>query len=252
MIVCAEIGNSGLRLAGYHHRLDAAGQPLWRTGLQHLGEIDRLVPLLVEPGCQWMIASVHAPRLAQLREWLRRERPLDRVFHVQNSDIPLRTDLEHPERAGTDRLLAAWYACRNRVATSEGAIVVDAGTAVTVDWVDSRGVFRGGNIFPGAYACLRQLAGTTDQLPHLEEGAWPPLPYGRNTRDAILGGVYRSQAASIEGLVRQLQSHAGIPDAAVLMTGGGIPPIQSLLPGVWQYDRDLLLKALLALTPDPA
>src|SRR5262245_27608011 len=98
----------------------------------------------------WFVPSVNRERESKLADAVRRIRPAE-PFHVLTfHDFPLTVDVEAPERVGIDRLAAglAAYHLRNQ-ATS--VIVVDAGTAITVDRVDEPGVFRGGAIFPGPF-----------------------------------------------------------------------------------------------------
>ena len=115
-------------------------------------------------GCQWRLASVNRPAVDELLEWLRKRstgsvsEPL--TFH----DLPLEVALENPERVGIDRLLAAVAVNRLRD-TERAAIVVDVGSAITVDLVTAEGAFAGGAILPGIRMAARSLHEQTDQLP---------------------------------------------------------------------------------------
>ena len=89
-----------------------------------------------------------------------------------------------------DRLAAAVAA--NRLHQNCPAVVVDAGTAITVDSVAVDGVFQGGIIMPGMRMMLRSLATGTDLLPLIEAGFSDAIPdvIGRSTEDAIRSGVF--------------------------------------------------------------
>lgn len=250
MIVCADVGNGGIRVAAWRDARSDRNRPEWSFASGCLSGPSSLPAPLPASPCHWLVASVHSRRLAELRSWIQLHRPGDSLRLLGHADIPLKLDLESPQRTGIDRLLAAWSVTRR---SGPGpAIVVDAGTAVTVDLVNADGVFCGGNIFPGLQACLDQLAGSTDQLPRLETGDYPSDPLGKSTQDAIRSGVCRAQAGAIRYLVGELTRFAGGGNIVTVLTGGGIPPIRNLLPSEWQYEPHLLLEALFDLAVETA
>ncbi len=93
------------------------------------------------------------------------------------SRFPVQLDVDSPERVGTDRLLNAVAANRLRQA-HQGAIVVDSGTATTIDLISSNGVFCGGAILPGLLLSARALHEYTSVLPFVP----PPLSGDSGTR----------------------------------------------------------------------
>jgi len=117
---------------------------------------------------------------------------------------------------GVDRLLngaAAWEVSK------QACVVVDAGTCVTVDFIDGEGTFHGGAIAPGARMQLSAMHNGTTALPEVEFE--PPLheAFGKNTAQAMLQGVYHG----IQGMVRQLtEQYAGRYGAypIIVATGG--------------------------------
>jgi type III pantothenate kinase len=244
MLITADIGNSGIRLGAWDSQ--SQGEPaLWRAtirGLDQFGELDGRIGLRA---ARWLVSSVHAPRLAALCGWLESTRPADHLRLLTHQDVPLRLAVERPEKTGIDRLVAGWTAWSHQARRKPApVIVVDAGTAVTVDWISREGVFEGGNIFPGAQASLDWLSQGTDQLPEVDGAGFPDLPFGRNTVDAMLSGVFRSQAGGVCRLVENLREMAGQPDVPVWMTGGGITAIRSLLPSDWIHSPELVLRGL--------
>ncbi len=244
MLIAADIGNSGIRLGAWDSL--SQGEPaLWRATIRGPGQFGELDGRIGSPTARWLVSSVNAPRLAALRGWLESSRPADRMRCLTHQDLPLRLAVERPEKTGIDRLVAGWTAWSHQARHEPASvIVVDAGTAVTVDWVSREGVFEGGNIFPGAQACFDWLSKGTDQLPEVDGAGFPDLPFGRNTVDAMLSGVFRSQAGGICRLVGNLREMAGQPDLPVWMTGGGIAAIRSLLPIDWIHQPELVLRGL--------
>ncbi|MCY2965523.1 MAG: type III pantothenate kinase, partial [Planctomycetota bacterium] len=142
------------------------------------------------PILQTAVAGVNPPGIDRLlagwpQAW---PRPRRITSHAQ---VELRVDVETPERVGIDRLLGAVAANRLRTA-GQGAIVVDSGTATTVNLITPLGEFAGGAILPGLSLCGLALNHYTAMLPHvpaseLVEGEIPPV--GKNTWDAIRSGV---------------------------------------------------------------
>ena len=130
--------------------------------------------------------------------------------------IPVSCDLSPEALTGQDRLLnatAAWAVLQ------QACIVVDAGTAVTVDFIDGTGVFHGGAIAPGASMQLQSLHEHTEALPELTFDRPDDDPFGRDTAQAMLQGVYHG----VQGLVRRLaEKYASYYEAypTIIATGG--------------------------------
>src|SRR5207248_764001 len=132
-----------------------------------------------------------------------------------------------PDSVGIDRLLNAVAAAR-RVRPGTAAVLVDAGSAVTVDWLDGSGAFAGGAIFPGLRLMTQALHDYTALLPLVKiERANPPVP-ATSTRVAIETGVFWAVAGGIEALVARLA--AGFSGTTeVFLTGGDAPLLAKAL-----------------------
>jgi len=141
---------------------------------------------------------------------------------------------------GTDRLLnaaAAWSL--NQQAT----VIVDAGTCVTVDFVDGEGTFHGGAIAPGAAMQLQALHKNTDSLPDIAFKRPLKEAFGKNTAQAMLQGVFHG----IRGMVRQLtEQYASRYGAypSVIATGGDATLLFENDEFVEQIIPDLLLQGI--------
>lgn len=126
---------------------------------------------------------------------------------------PLALDYDTPATLGADR----WVAALAAYAEFGAAIVVDCGTATTVNIVDAGGIFRGGAIAPGLRAFVAGMANVTPALPTPDldaRGAMPP----RTTQSAVDSGVLIGYAGLVERLVADARSVAA--DARVVVTGG--------------------------------
>lgn len=125
--------------------------------------------------------------------------------------------VDHPEQVGFDRLLNA-LAVTGRPDPSKPAIVVDAGSAVTVDYVDEQGAFCGGAIFPGLRLMARALHDYTAQLPIVEIRRQLQFPE-TDTERAIELGIFHAVLGGVEALVRDL--HARLQPQLRIFVGGG-------------------------------
>jgi len=135
-------------------------------------------------------------------------------------EIPIRHSLTESgeETVGQDRLLCAIGAFD---VVKQACVVVDMGTAITVDFVDGEGVYHGGAIMPGVKMMLDSMSDGTAHLPQLKYEKIDPSSFepGRQTDDAMLLGV----SAAVRGAIRYLseryaQFYEGYPQ--IIATGG--------------------------------
>jgi len=124
----------------------------------------------------------------------------------------------HPRRLGVDR----WVAMIGAWAELESAcIVVDAGTAVTIDAIDDAGRHLGGQIFPGVRLMLEALNASTSDIPAV--GGRLPVAtgldmFGDTTSKAVQHGAWNAVAGAVDRAITTLRSNAY--DPAVVLTGG--------------------------------
>jgi len=182
---------------------------------------------LSEEGVRVIVASVNPRALARFCGIALDATGAEPDVAGADFPIPIRAEVDKPERVGVDRLLAALAAFRR----AEGAcIVVDAGTAVTVDAVSADGAFQGGAIFPGLEMIARALAEGTAILPRVDLPSEAPL-VGKNTREAISAGLVHGVTGAVAALVEGARKTVG-REAAVLLTGGDAALLAPHLPAV--------------------
>ena len=129
--------------------------------------------------------------------------------------VPLKNRYARPKQVGQDRLVGAYAAWRSY---RRDCIVVDFGTAITIDLVTKRGEYLGGVIAPGPEISLDALAERGALLPRVEL-AKPPELLGRDTVSSMRSGVLYGSAALCDGLISQLRRRYA-PGATVVATGG--------------------------------
>lgn len=192
------------------------------------------------PGVEVRIAGVHPQAVTALIEALASQfrllvAPDDFAPVIRNRCVP-------PAAVGLDRLFAAAAAALD----GTPVVIVDAGTAITVDWVGPEGDFRGGAIAPGVGLSFTALHTQTGKLPLVsahDPDAGPaevPAP-GTRTEDAIRCGVIRGLAGLVDRLVAEV---AGGEGYRVVLTGGDGPTLLPYLRCGAGLDPDLLLRGI--------
>ncbi len=161
------------------------------------------------------IACVAGPEIeAEVERELRRVRPEARLAGAP--DPRLAIECREPASVGRDRLFAA----RGALDLVHGdAIVVGAGTALTVDAVRADATFLGGAIAPGPALLARALADGTAHLPRIEPRAHPGA-LGRDTNEALQAGVGIGFRGAAKELVERVSEASGLLAATVVLTGG--------------------------------
>ncbi|MEQ9406382.1 MAG: type III pantothenate kinase [Fuerstiella sp.] len=176
------------------------------------------------------------------------------------ADVPVPLDVDQPATVGIDRLLTA-YAASRIFATGQPVIVVDSGTATTINLVTHEGVFRGGSIFPGLRLSAHALHDYTARLPLIDTDAIAdkvseteaPIP-GRSTEQAMISGLFWGQLGAIRELRARLArvamgQYKEAQDPVCLVTGGGGRQLsEHLLPCF--YVDSLALHGLALLASD--
>ena len=199
------------------------------------------------PGeCRWRAATVHRLAEQRLADWVRNERPQDEYSLLANQDLPIQVNVDYPDRVGADRLLAAIAANCLRT-TDRPAIVIDAGTAVTVDAVDAQGVFQGGAILPGLRLSAAALRQGTDALPEVDTAfPEPPAAIGKSTGPAIGSGLFWGQVGAIRELVARMNETFN-GDADLIIAGGDAERWAPYLSSTARFVPDIVIRALASL-----
>lgn len=239
-VLLADVGNSRIKLARLDDLAGAAGLPTVsrRQDLDsrsfHPDNLERWL-LAVAPGpTVVLVASVYEAAAARLEATVAeisatKHRPI-RQRRIGHTDLPLAVALDEPHKVGIDRLAAAAAASLVKPA-GRPAVVVDCGTAVTVDVVSVDGAFFGGAILPGPALMARALAEGTSKLPTvaaLVGGKLPAMP-GRSTEQAIAAGIGHGIRGAVARLVSEGQTACG-GDAVVILTGGWADAVRDVIP----------------------
>ena len=162
------------------------------------------------------------------------------IFAAHDSPWPFVLDIDNPETIGPDRLCAAAaVACEGET----DAVIIDAGTAVTVDILIG-GQFAGGAIMPGLDMMLRSLSERASALPRISiEPGTEAVPPGRDTASAIRAGVLGAYRGGTQGLVGlSIERFMNLP--LVFLTGGDAGLLVDAVSPVPRHYPDLVLQGL--------
>jgi type III pantothenate kinase len=247
-LLAVDVGNSRIKL-GLFRQSPHAGLPEPESSLHLTGrlpEFEQLASWLASAGdvrrFRWHIGSVNRPAASRLIDWLRDHRPDDEIMMLTSGDLPLEVRVPRPDMVGVDRLIDALAANQLRT-VGRPAVVVDVGSAITVDLVDARGAFRGGAILPGIGMSARAMHKFTDLLPLIDAAELnePPPALGTATVAAMRSGLFWGGVGAVRQLVEQL---AGQGDAELFLTGGAGPAVAQLLGPAARYVPHLTLAGI--------
>lgn len=129
--------------------------------------------------------------------------------------VPIINKYSTPLTLGSDRLAAVVGA--NWLQPGKDVLVIDIGTCVTFDFINSSGEYLGGNISPGPTMRLKALNHFTARLPLVERRGDTP-DFGTDTATAIRSGVMNGIKYEIEGYIHSFL--AKYPQLFVYLTGG--------------------------------
>ncbi len=187
-----------------------------------------------------VIAGVNPPALDAIERALRD----DGVEHLyvlgRDLPIPIRHALRDASTVGHDRLVCALGAFAH---ARQACIVIDAGTAITTDFVDGEGTFMGGAIAPGVRMCLRALHEGTRTLPLIEEITEPAHTFGGDTPEAMLLGVLSICRGGVHRLIERYALRYGAYPQ-IVATGGDAPLLFEQDPTIEHIVPDLQLMGI--------
>lgn len=238
-LLAVDIGNSRVKCAGF-----VAGRVGPATARRHegapsvvagtvLSEVKRRKPQTV------LVAGVVPELVANLLDELRRAECAAARFRADFDPI-VEVATAAPDATGDDRVAAASAAF---AAHGAPCLVINAGTAVTVDVVSAGGVFVGGAILPGPDLALSALASGAAQLPPVK-AASPISALGRDTVQAMLSGCIIGTAGAIDRLVARLCEELGLADCPALLTGGAAEFVYEHLRTACRREPALVLQGL--------
>lgn len=174
-------------------------------------------PLAEREDAVVLLTSVNDPAAKKIEQQITSSLGMQVSRVERDLTIPIGRQVDDDSQVGEDRLLNAAAAFD---VLKQACVVVDAGTAITVDFVDGAGTFHGGAIAAGAQLQLDALNDRTHQLPEIEIGR-PHEPIGHNTVEAMKSGVYYGLRGMVRELVERYAEQIGAFPMVVATGGDG-------------------------------
>lgn len=165
-------------------------------------------------------------------------------FVITHESYPgLKHQYQDLSQLGIDRLCnvaAAIHRWKNSV------IVIDFGTAITFEVVDTQGSFAGGLILPGIRLTSEALTGKTALLPKVDL-AFPSRIIGTSTIECIQSGIMHGTAELCRGVIQRIKEELNHPDFTVVATGGYSQLFTAVLPEITCSDDKFVPHGALAI-----
>lgn len=165
------------------------------------------------------------------------------VLYADYRNIPLINRYSPPSEVGSDRLVTSFGVLKK---FHKDAVVVDMGTALTCEVVTGCGEYLGGLIFPGIELLRRSLSEHTALLPLVELTGTSFPAVGKNTQEAVAGGIFRGVCGLVRSLVSDIQASYQDP-LTVCVTGNDSETFRHCFPSEWNIVPDITMYGLLML-----
>lgn len=211
MHLVIDYGNTSVKVAVFEPSGNLCFQDKWENCTQtHIEAL--LQTYLLDAVIVCSVVGVPDAILQFLRQHLAYVLLLD-----HQTPLPIKNAYKTPTTLGYDRLAAAVGAYAMH--PNKPLLVIDAGTAITYDFVSPDNEFIGGNIAPGATMRFSALHHFTQKLPRLSLPTDEvDMTLGNNTQTAIQMGVVNGIVYEIEGYIARLR--AKYPELLIFLTGG--------------------------------
>jgi type III pantothenate kinase len=259
-VLVVDIGNTNIVCAVYHQ-----GNAIWTARLQSQRErtsdeyYSLISGLLKDIGLKdiaFVALGSVVPELTRIWRHLIAKYMTAVVYEVNGlSPLGISYKATSPQTVGADLVanaFAAWHKYQ------QNAIVIDLGTATTIQVISAKGVFEGAIIAPGMKTGAANLFTKAAQLSEVELVS-PPVLLGRNTRDAVLSGVIHGHALMLEAFINKLKlQYFELNPIMTILCGGLAGLVKPMIPSANVIDKSLTLDGFymainyLRLTGSPA
>ena len=209
MNLIIDIGNTSAKLAVFQNNKTIVSRCIQVSKL--VLEIDKLL-LEFSQISQGIISCVG---ILPLKDIKLIQKKISLIFLNHDLKLPFKIQYETPKTLGSDRLALVAAACSQY--DSKNVLIIDAGSCITYDFLDSNKNYLGGAIAPGIKMRYNSLSHFTSNLPLLTKKITQNL-IGNSTNSCIHSGVIKGVLHEIEGAVSDYQSK--YPDLTVILTGG--------------------------------
>lgn len=232
MFLAIDIGNTNIHVGIFEGDILQSAHAIKGECPSHADFTKILSPAVLNKVQAVAIASVNPVAESFVIETVRKHLTVKPRIIGKDISVPIPILTEYPEKVGADRLVNAIAAFER---TKNWTVVVDAGTAITIDGINNKGAFLGGIIAPGIDISSRALHDSTALLPRISIRK-PGNVIGKNTEEAINSGIYWGTVGMVNRLLCMISDEMECRPA-IIATGGNadmlaqeIPLITTVLP----------------------
>jgi type III pantothenate kinase len=203
-----DIGNTFTKIAVFRQN------GILRAGHYSTVDAGMLLNLIDEYAVNKAIISSVKQEIETWRKAL--EEKVDLKYFNVEMTAGIHNQYKTPQTLGLDRLAAVIGA--NKLYPGKGSLVIDAGTAITYDWIDAEGNYFGGSISPGLNMRYKALNYYTGGLPLINADAGFNADHGNDTESAIRSGVQNGIKYELTGFIESYQKNE--QELNIILTGG--------------------------------
>ncbi len=231
MIITVDLGNSAIKI-GYFENGVLKRKEVF--DVEKAGEIE-----FHGPAEGAIFSSVVPEKEEMLRKKLLKL--TDRVIKLSHTNARIKIQYRNPAQLGADRISHAYFV---KSFVKRAAIVVDIGTALTVDAILGDGTFLGGAIHASPQTILDALSMKTSKLKRIKLDTWPDSFLGKSTEECLKVGILYGVIGTVLHIVKNIEVETG-RNFEKYLTGGGGKFFEEKLEN-FHYNPDLNLYGLLA------
>ncbi|MGP8214643.1 MAG: type III pantothenate kinase [Bacteroidia bacterium] len=158
----------------------------------------------------------------------------------EKTPVPIKNEYLNPSTLGKDRLAAAVGS--TAIFPGKNILAINAGTCITYDFVDKKGVYRGGSISPGLDMRFKAMHTFTRRLPLLKADTKYSGLIGKTTEQSMRSGAQQGMLKEIEGIINAYRGK--YPDLQIIISGGSLPWLKKSLKAKINSQPFLTLKGL--------
>ncbi len=246
MLLAIDIGNTNIVIGCIHHDqilFEARiATDRTRTSDQYGVEIKNMLEAFgvkTPDVCDCIISSVVPPVFNSVRTGVIKVIGKQPMVVGPGLKTGLNIHMDVPSQVGSDRIVIAVAALAEY---EPPLILMDLGTATTIEVVEPGNIYMGGVIIPGVKVSVDALTSRTAQLPGISLDR-PKQVIGKNTVDCMRSGIMYGTAAMIDGVVERMEEELG-HTSTLVATGGMAQFITPLCKREIILEKDLLLKGL--------
>lgn len=204
--ICIDIGNTNAKIGFFNN-----------------DELEEVLPHVSDRGIEKVLREKNVDKIliSSVRKGIGKivekvKKKSNTLVLNHKTTLPIKSTYSTPETLGMDRIAAVVGA--NFLYKGRNNLIIDLGTCITYDLIDSSGTYHGGGISPGVDMRLKAMHKFTSRLPVVSSKGSPGL-IGKTTKECMASGAINGTIAELEGIIKQYKQF--FEDLNIIFCGGG-------------------------------